>query len=178
MIKTLKIFIIMIAISFAVISHAAECFISKSCFAVIQPYMMEKTCYLYYHEIMMPPESQMVQTMGDDITLHPDVLHASFVKMMLEKKFVSLKRGTPIFSCEYDLEKVYNDIEGSRARGVNFPESACRGVVSKMIAVRPVNFKECYWVAVENVICHESKEWPYMGGSEVRIDEEDELGGR
>ena len=161
-------------IAFTGISHAGQCFISKDCFAVIQPYMLESVCYLYYHEIRMPDESNMVQTMGD-INLHPDPLHVTFVKMMQEKKFVSFKKGTPIFSCGYDLELAKkNDLGGSDTEIANLPESSCRGVSSKMIAVRPSNFNTCYWVAYESVICHENNEWPLLGGSEVRIEGEDE----
>jgi len=169
---------IIMIISFAGVSHAGQCFISKSCFGVIQPYMLESVCYLYFHEIMIPPESEMVTAMKDD-NLHPDPLHVIFVRMMLEKKFVTLKKGLPIFSCGYDLELAKkNDIEGSDTKIAILPESACRGVVSKLIAVRPNNFSTCYWVAYENVICYENNEWPLLGGSEVKIDREFEPGDR
>jgi len=141
--------------------------------------MLESVCYLYNHEIMMPNEESSMVTATGDINLHTDPLHVIFVRMMLEKKFVSFKKGTPIFSCGYDLELAKkNDISGYDTKNANLPESSCGGVSSKMIAVRPINFNTCYWVAYQNVICHENNEWPLLGGSEVMIEGENETKAR
>ncbi len=153
---------------------AGRCYISKNCFGVQQPYQVERVCRYFAHEnrtysTLMPRESEFSQPLKD-IDLHNDPLHIHFVKMMLEKKFVPLTKGTPVFSCQHDLDTFVNNPDQAVLQGGRLPEFHCDGFSFAMIPVRPVNFHTCYWVAVPNVVCHQGDDFPYFGGSEVHVE--------
>jgi len=154
--------------------QAARCYISKNCFGVINPYQVERVCHYFAHETRMysslfPRESEFAQPLKD-IDLHNDSLHIHFVKMMLEKKFVPLAKGTPVFPCQYDLDTVVNNPDQAVLQEGRLPEFHCEGFLFSMVAVRPVNFSICYWVAVANVVCHPTDDFPHFGGSEVHVE--------
>jgi len=153
---------------------AGRCYISKNCFGVQQAYQVERVCRYFAHEnrtysTLMPRESEFSQPLKD-IDLHNDPLHIHFVKMMQEKKFVPLVKGTPVFSCQYDLDTFVNNPDQAVLQEGRLPEFQCDGFSFAMIAVRPVNFPICYWVAVPNVVCHQEEDFPYFGGSEVHVE--------
>ncbi|MDI9569213.1 MAG: hypothetical protein QM278_00540 [Pseudomonadota bacterium] len=154
--------------------HAGRCYMSKNCFGVLNPYQIEKVCYYFAHENRLystkaPRESEFAQTLKD-IELHNDPLHIQFVKMLLEKKFLPLAKGTPVFSCQYDLDTVVNNPDQAVLQMGRLPEFHCGGFPFTMVAVRPVNISVCYWVAVANVVCHDTDEFPHFGGSEVHVE--------
>jgi len=142
-------------------SSAAEtCFIAKDAFGVLQPYMVTKSCFLFYHgaNVDLRQQSEMVITRKE--TLHPDPIQAEFLRYVLERKLITLKKGTPIFSCDYDLTTVARDFKLSRnhggetrALGYTLPTFNCAGTNSRWAPVRPVNQSRCYWVAVSLIRC-------------------------
>ena len=154
--------------------QAGRCYIAKNCFGVINPYQVERVCYYFAHEnrlysTLMPRESEFSQPLKD-IDLHGDPLHIHFVKMMQEKKFLPLAKGTPVFSCQYDLDTVVNNPDQAVLQMGRLPEFHCGGFSFAMVAVRPVNLSICYWVALPNVVCHATEDFPHFGGSEVHVE--------
>lgn len=133
------------------VALAEDCFINKECVGVIEPSLMERTCFLYAHEKNYRPEAEMRMVMSR-IELDPDPLHAEFVKLVVEKKLISLKYMTPIFSCGIDLERISKDPE-EVMETMQLAQFNCSGTMSRFIPVRPVNIGICYWVALENVEC-------------------------
>ena len=148
----------------AIRAFAGNCYIGGPCFATVDPYMGERVCYLYAHETM----SYKVGTMWEEATvgalssieLHPDRLHVEFLRLITEKKFLPLKRGTQVFSCPYDLNLIKADMDQARMRGAVLPEINCRGFLFAMVPVRPINLNTCYWVAEVDVRCEEQVPLP------------------
>jgi len=161
--------------SFSGVSGAGQCYIGKETFGVSQPYLNERACHYFFHEIrtysVPPRESEYAQTLPD-IELHSDPLHIAFVKMLQDKKFVSMKKGTPVFSCQFDLETLKNDPQQAALQGMDLPEYNCRGAVFRFVPVRPVNFNICYWVAIEDVVCPQTENFPLFSGSDVHEEPE------
>jgi hypothetical protein len=129
----------------------ADCIIGKNCFAVIQPYLFERVCFLYANEQYHNPNTDLAVTLPN-MELHPDRLHTEFLKMMKEKKFLSLTKGTPISGCQYDLSTINQSDAVTFAR-TDLPEFNCNGVLSRLVLIKPLNISTCYWVAVEDVVC-------------------------
>jgi hypothetical protein len=129
----------------------SECIIGKDCFAVIQPYLIERACYLYFHERIRVPEAHGVVT-RPAIELNPDQLHVEFLKLLEDKKLMSLKKGTAVSGCQYDLPTITGGDTITVTRP-NLPEFNCGGFLSRFVAVRPLNSAICYWVAVEDILC-------------------------
>jgi hypothetical protein len=152
------------------LAGAGQCYIGKETFGVSLPYFKERVCHYFFHEIrtysVPPRESEYAQTLPD-IELHADPLHISFVKMLQDRKFVSMKKGTPVFSCQYDLETLKNDPQQAALQGMSLPEFNCRGAIFRFVPVRPVNFSICYWVAIEDVVCPQTENFPLFAGSDV-----------
>lgn len=149
------VFLILFSCSFV---FAADCFIKKNCFGVIQPYLLEKVCFLFNHETKIPDwernEADISAGALGDSELSVDRLHVEFVKYLLEKRFIVLDKGTPISDCGFDLDIAQNDPYMSTLLGSGtFPVFNCRGAVYPMIPVKPVNQDTCYWVAVANLEC-------------------------
>lgn len=130
---------------------AEDCFINKECVGVIEPYLIERECLLYENELKYRQDSEMRMVMPR-MELDPDPLHAEFVKLVLEKKLISLKYATPIFSCGFNLERVSKDPE-EVVETMRLPEFNCNGALSKYVPVMPVNLGICYWIDLENVEC-------------------------
>lgn len=138
-------------------ASATQCYIGKNCFAVISPALVERACFLYYHEVReyrTGEQTPYLVTLPRS-ELHPDRLHLEFVEMLLDKKYISLRKGTPIFSCQYDLERLKMDPDFASLLGGQLPEFNCRGVMSRWAPVRVINMNTPYWVAVEDVQCEE-----------------------
>jgi hypothetical protein len=136
---------------------AGGCFIGKSAYGVTEPYLVERVCYLYAHEARMYRpglESEFVGPLPS-IEHHPDQLHVEFLKLMAEKKFVTLARGTPVFSCQYDLEIIKRNPEEARMKGYVLPEFNCRGFSFQLVPVRAMNSSTCLWVAELDIRCEE-----------------------
>jgi hypothetical protein len=131
--------------------ESAECSISKDCIAVIQPYLFERVCFLYASERSHNPSTDFSMTLPN-IELHPDPLHVEFLKMLTEKKFLSLKRGTPISGCQVDLTTLNQSGAGTAACD-DLPRFNCNGVLSRLVLIKPPGIPTCYWVAVEDVVC-------------------------
>ncbi len=130
-----------IALFISVISTntlAQNCYITKTCFAIKEPYLIEKTCYLYFHEVDYN-RYQEGRTAKPDVELDSDFLHAEFVKMLLEKTYISLKKGMQVFDCGYDLSLVTQNYEQARMKGANLPEFQCKGFLYRFVPVRVVN---------------------------------------
>lgn len=161
--------------SFPGAAGAGQCYVGKETFGVSQPYFKERACHYFFHELRTysdpPRESDNAQTLHD-IDLHSDPLHIAFVKMLQDKKFVSIKKGTPIFSCQFDLETLKNDPQQAALQGMNLPEYNCRGAVYRFVPVRPVNYGVCYWIAIEDVVCPQTETFPLFAGSDVHEEPE------
>jgi hypothetical protein len=138
-------------------ASATQCYIGKNCFAVISPALVERGCFLYFHEVReyRPGEEIPYSVSLSQIELHPDQLHFEFLEMLQDKKFISLRKGTSIFSCQYDLEKLKKDPDFASLLGIQLPEFNCRGITSRWVPVRVINMNTPYWVAVEDVQCEE-----------------------
>jgi hypothetical protein len=139
-------------------AHSAQCFIGKPCFAVAEPHLVERVCYLYFHETRTYKpglESDWVVTLPRN-ELHPDQLHVEFLKLLDQKKFITLTKGTPIFSCQVDLARLKEAPDDALLVGGPLPEFNCRGFVSQWVPVRVINSGVCYWVGTENVQCEET----------------------
>ncbi len=143
----------------ATASFGGDCFVAKPSFAVREPYLIEKVCYLYAHEKRAykpgePEESQFSQVMGT-VDLIGDPLHRDFLEMLRDGKYLPLSRGTQLFSCQYDLETIKRDRSEAQLKGYAMPEFACGGVIFEMVPVRLNNMSICYWVAEAAVRCDE-----------------------
>jgi hypothetical protein len=146
---------------FAGRSFGGECFIGKDCFAVVEPYLIERVCYLYHHEARTYKpgmESDFVSSLAR-IELHPDQLHVEFLKLLVDKKFMVLRRGTPIFSCRFDLETIKRGPDEARLKGIVLPEFNCRGNLYPLVPVRVANTNTCVWIAEADVRCTEQLEF-------------------
>jgi len=142
---------------FSFSASATQCYIGKNCFAVITPAEVERGCFLYFHEVReyRPGESAPYSAALPRVELHPDRLHLEFLEMLQDKKFISLRKGTLIFSCQYDLERLKKDADFATLLGGQLPEFSCRGIAIKWVPVRVINMSTPYWVAVEDVQCEE-----------------------
>ena len=178
--KRFKFILLFMSVTFFVsafpgVAGAGRCYISKETFAVSQPYFKERVCHYFFHELrtysVPPRESEYAQTLPD-IELHSDPLHIAFVKMLQDKKFVSLKKGTPVFSCQFDLETLKNDPQQAALQGMILPEYNCQGAIFRFVPIRPVNFSVCYWVAIEDVVCPQTENFPLFAGSDVHEETE------
>ncbi len=141
---------------------AENCYIAKEGFAVTQPYMVTRGCFLFSHaaNIDLENQSDLEITRPDD--LHPDPIHSEFLRFILDRKLISLKKGTPLFSCDYDLQTIARDYKLSanqggttRILGYDLPQFNCAGTTSIWAPVRPVNESKCFWVAVPLIRCDE-----------------------
>lgn len=95
----------------------AQCYIKKACFAVAEPNLEERVCYLFRHDVRTyksGEESPFVQVSGA-AELHADPLHVDFMQLGLSKKYVPLKPGTYVFSCKYDIEVLRRDLRQARS---------------------------------------------------------------
>jgi len=144
---------------------AEECFIAKDGFGVLQPYMVTKGCFLFHHgaNVDLRHQSEMVITRKEE--LHPDPIHAEFLRFVLDKKLITLKKGTPIFSCDYDLGTVARDFKlsgdrggATRTLGYELPSFNCAGTTSMWVPIRPIHEARCYWVATSLVHCKDFSE--------------------
>ena len=149
----------------AVQAFAGDCYIGKDCFGTVNPHMWERVCRLWVHEAdfysagTASGESPSVSILpGTD--LHPDRLHVEFLKLLTEKKFLFLRRGTRVFSCQYDLNLIKRDMDEARMKGIVLPRASCLGPVYSMVPVRPINMNTCYWVADVDVRCEEQVPYP------------------
>ncbi len=132
---------------------AEYCYAKEDGFAVIQPYLTEKVCFLYEHSKNLPQESEMKQTLAGDESLHPDPLMSEFLYLIVKKRYTAVKKGTAFFNCGYDLETLKRDPAFFKLNGVIFPEFHCRGFLSEWAPVRIINENNCWWVAVELIDC-------------------------
>jgi hypothetical protein len=140
---------------------AGDCFIGKPAYAVTEPYLVERVCYLYAHEARMYKPGLESEFVGPLPTIehHPDPLHVEFLKLLVDKKFMPLARGTPVFSCQYDLETIKRSPDEARMKGYVLPEFNCRGFTFQLVPVRVVNSSTCVWVAELSVRCEEQIEF-------------------
>jgi hypothetical protein len=141
--------------------HAGNCFVGKNSFAVIQPYLMERSCYLYAHEARtykpgMESEHVIVLPSSE---IHPDPLHVEFLKLVTDKKLLPLNRGTQVFGCDRDLEAIKRAAREPEGGFTDLPEANCRGQVYRLVPVRPVNANTCYWIADADVRCETQTEF-------------------
>jgi len=139
-------------------AYAAQCYMGGNGFGIILPGLAERGCFLYFHEVR---EFRLGVGVPGAITLpsvelHPDQLHAEFVQMQLEGKIISVRKGTPLFDCQYDLTTLKRDASLASLVGNPLPEFNCRGLVSRWVPVRPLNMNKCYWVALEDVQCEDA----------------------
>lgn len=141
-------------------SYAEYCYAKEDGFAVIQPYLTEKVCFLYEHSKNLPPESEMKQTLGGDESLHPDPLMSEFLYLIVKRRYTAIKKGTAFFNCGYDLETLKRDPAFVKLNGTIFPEFHCRGFLSEWVPVRIINENNCWWVALELIDCGNIQE-PY-----------------
>jgi hypothetical protein len=133
--------------------YAEYCYAKGDGFAVIQPYLVEKVCFLYEHSKNLPPESEMKQTLGGDDSLHPDPLMSEFLYLIVKRRYTAIKKGTAFFNCGYDLKTLKIDPAFAQLNGIILPEFHCRGFLSSWVPVRIINENNCWWVALELVDC-------------------------
>jgi hypothetical protein len=141
---------------------SAQCYIKKACFAVAEPNLEERVCYLFRHDKRMykpGQESEFVQVTGAP-ELHPDPLHVDFMELSLDKRYLGLKPGTYVFSCKYDIETLRSDPTSSALAYGRPPEFYCSGTMYHFVPVRIMNMNTCYWVAVESITCDDSPPSP------------------
>ena len=141
---------------------SVQCYISKQCFAVADPNLVERVCYLFRHEARMykpGQESVFTQTLAAP-ELHPDPLHIDFMQLMLDKKYMILKAGTYVYSCKYDIEALQRDPASNAVVNLRPPEFNCSGIMFRFVPVRVVNMNTCVWVAVESITCDDSPPSP------------------
>jgi len=139
-----------------------KCYIAKNGFGVLQSYMVTKSCFLFRHgaNVDLRNQSEMVITRKEE--LHPDPIHSEFLRYVIDRKLITLKKGTPVFSCGEDIEAVAHDFKFfgnqrgvSRTLGYELPSFNCSGVISRWVPVRPVHESHCYWIAVPLLRCNE-----------------------
>lgn len=145
---------------FAGNAQAEKCYMAQEGFAVDQPYLATKSCFLFKHGVNKDLENQSEMSVAIEGDLDPDPLHAEFIRLVLERKLVPLKKGTPVFSCDYDLSTIARDYKfwGSRDNrtqtlGYELPQFHCNGVTSMWAPVRPLQESDCFWVAVPLIRC-------------------------
>jgi len=148
-------FFFMLWLSVPAVSPAGECFINKDSFAVSEPGMVTRVCYLWQHSRQYSTGAESEFTVTSKETMHHDPLTAEFYKMLLDKKFISLARGTPVFGCGYDISTLTRNFPNVELQGVTLPQYNCFGKMSYFVSVRPVSTGRCYWVALECVECRE-----------------------
>jgi hypothetical protein len=146
----------MFCVSVPAVCPAGDCFINKDSFAVSEPDMVTRVCYLWHHSRQYKPGSESEYTVASKETQHHDPLQAEFYKLLLDKKFITLARGTPVFGCGYDLKTITQDYPKAKLLGVALPQYNCFGRMSYFVSLRPVSSGTCYWVAVECVECREA----------------------
>ncbi|PIE58731.1 MAG: hypothetical protein CSA33_02195 [Desulfobulbus propionicus] len=143
--------------------RAEKCYAAKDAFAVIQPAMVTRGCFLFHHgaNVDLRHQSEMVITRKE--LLHPDPIHSEFLSFILDGKLITLSKGTPLFSCQYDLQTLAKDFQlsgntggATRTLGYKLPAFNCAGITTKWAPVRPINKSHCYWVAVSLIRCEES----------------------
>ncbi|THB72646.1 MAG: hypothetical protein D6B25_16420 [Desulfobulbaceae bacterium] len=141
---------------------AENCYLKKDGFAVYQPYMVTKSCFLFSHaaNVDLRHQSDLVITRKE--VLHPDPVHAEFLRYVLDRKLMKLPKGTPVFSCNYELEVVARDFKLSgntagvtRTRGYELPQYHCNGTLMSWVQVRPLDENHCFWIAVPLLECKE-----------------------
>ena len=133
--------------------YAGNCYAKKDGFAVLQPYLTEKVCFLFDHSLAKPSESEMKQSLPGDEGLDPDPLMAEYLYLIVKKRYRGIKKGTPFFNCQYDLETLKIDPSFAKLNGIIFPEFHCRGILSEFVPVRIIDENNCWWVALELIDC-------------------------
>jgi len=151
-----------LALLFPFQAWSVQCYIKKACFAVAEPNLEERVCYLFRHEARMygPGRDSPLNQVLAGPELHPDPLHADFVQLVLDKKYMPLKPGTYIFSCKYDIETLRSDPTSSALASGRPPEFFCSGTMYHFVPVRVINMNTCVWVAVESITCDDSPPSP------------------
>lgn len=139
---------------------AEKCYMAKEGFGVAQPYMVTRGCFLFHHGANMNLENESEMVVAREGEYSPDPLHTEFVRFVIDRKLIALKKDTPLFSCAYDLQTVSRDFKYSGGRdnktrtlGYELPKYSCRGVTSPWAPVRPLNESHCFWVAVQLIRC-------------------------
>ncbi|MBU1567464.1 MAG: hypothetical protein KJ630_17800 [Proteobacteria bacterium] len=141
---------------------AEKCYMAKEGFVVAQPYMVTKSCFLFSHasNVDLENQSDMIITREED--LHPDPIHSEFLRFVIERKMIKLIKGTPLFSCDYNLQTIAKDFKTSgnkggstRTLGYELPEFNCGGTTITWAPARPVHESHCFWVAVPLIRCDE-----------------------
>lgn len=150
---TVYLLVIMILLIVTNVVYAVDCYIKKNCFAVIEPHLVEKVCFLWEHDKVVPREAAINKGALPSIELDPDQLEVSYLKLVVDKKFLPLSKGTPIFPCGNDLNAIQNDPGYIGYLGANYPAFNCRGVTLHFVPVMPVNYPHCYWIAAVNIEC-------------------------
>jgi hypothetical protein len=134
----------------------------KQGFAVRQPDMVTRGCFLFHHgaNVDLVNQGEFINTHTED--LHPDPLQSEFYRFVNDRKLISLKKGTPLFSCDYDLQTIARDFKNSgnrggasRTLGYDLPQFNCGGVTSTWAPVRPLLESHCFWIAVPLIQCDE-----------------------
>lgn len=141
---------------------SAQCYIKKACFAVSEPDLEERVCYLYRHDARMYRSGEIspFEQVMNAPELHPDPLHVDFMELVLAKKYMPLKPGTYVFSCKYDIEALRRDPASSALANGRPPEFFCSGTMYHFVPVRVINMSTCVWVAIESIICDDSPPSP------------------
>ncbi len=159
---------------------AENCYIAKDGFAVEQPFGVTKSCFVFHHSsnVDLVNQSDMIITREEE--LHPDPIHSEFLRFVIERKLIKLKKDTPIFSCDYDLQTITKDFKisgnkggNTRTLGYQLPEFNCAGTIVMWAPIRPVHESHCFWVAVPLIRCDElGVEMAPMSVTDSHIDEE------
>lgn len=146
--------LIMLAVIFCPLqAWSTQCYVKRASFAVSEPNLVERVCYLFRHEARMYRKGETANQTLNMLDLHPDPLHVDFLDLVIKGKYVVLNPGVPVFSCQYDIEALRKDANASAVVNVRPPEFACDGNIYRLIPVRLANMNNCMWVAVEVVAC-------------------------
>jgi len=151
-----KIFLFLCFFSFITYGYccAQNCFVKKGGgFAVVEPHLVTRVCFLYDHALNKPSESELKQTLPGDEGLDPDPLMAEYLRLIINKRYRSLTAGTPLFECGYNLEMLKRDFNFAKLNGAIFPEFHCRGILSTFVPVKVINDNTCWWMALELIDC-------------------------
>ncbi len=149
----LKIILIFFLLIYPCNILAEQCFINNECFGVIEASMATRACHLFYYSTTINNKLQSDFIVINPNQYHNDPLQAEYLKLIIEKKILPLKKNTLVFNCHYSLEILINKPDKAEILGINTPKYNCFGKVYEYVPIRPISGGVCYWVPKINISC-------------------------